>query len=172
MDPADRLVDLARQATGDAGVFAAGDFLPKGTTWKSGGFGGQTIGRGMGSVATPALAGSEPSPDDLKTVGLVTDEYRTLAEKIGNPVIVAAVSPGKLHLLTTEGALHGAKRTEGLRLVVTLDRSELEVVSKQRVSVRTLVVTERSTGRTFALEGKRLGRHGVSAVLDALKTAS
>ncbi|MGL6277945.1 MAG: hypothetical protein ACRC50_00115, partial [Gaiella sp.] len=93
MDPTDRLLELARQATQDDSVVAAGDFLPKGTTWKSGGFGGQTIGRGIGSVATPALAGSGPSPEDLRTVGLVTDDYRTLAEKIGNPVIVAAVSP-------------------------------------------------------------------------------
>lgn len=171
MEPVDHLLELARRATGDDTLVAAGDFLPKGTTWKSGGFGGQTIGRGMGSVATPALAGSQPSPDDLATVGLVTGERRTLAEQLGNPVIVVAVSPERVYLLTTEGALHGARRAEELHHVVTLDRRDLKVVTKHRLSVRTLVVTERSTDRTFALEGKRLGRHGVASVLSALGEA-
>ena len=171
MEPVDHLLELARRATGDDTLVAAGDFLPKGTTWKSGGFGGQTIGRGMGSIATPALAGSQPSPDDLATVGLVTGERRTLAEQLGNPVIVVAVSPERVYLLTTEGALHGARRAEELHHVVTLDRRDLKVVTKHRLSVRTLVVTERSTDRTFALEGKRLGRHGVASVLSALGEA-
>ncbi len=171
MEPVDHLLELARRATGDDTLVAAGDFLPKGTTWKSGGFGGQTIGRGMGSVATPALAGSQPSPDDLATVGLVTRGAPHPRGAARQPRHCRRGLAERVYLLTTEGALHGARRAEELHRVVTLDRRDLKVVTKHRLSVRTLVVTERSTDRMFALEGKRLGRHGVASVLSALGEA-
>ena len=34
MDPKQKLIDLAREATGDTDITVAGDFQPKGTTWK------------------------------------------------------------------------------------------------------------------------------------------
>ncbi|MGA9275732.1 hypothetical protein [Ilumatobacter sp.] len=134
-DVHDRLVELARIATDDDDIVAAGDFLPKGTTWKSGGFGGQYIGRGMGMVAAPII--SDTDEDALAIVGL-TGTTRTLADKQGNPVIVLAASPTTLHLLVTESAMHGPTRTKALTAVGQLDRAGLDVHVGQRLSVRTL----------------------------------
>jgi hypothetical protein len=151
-----RLVDLARAATGDSTITSAGDFLPKGTTLRTGGFGGQTIGRGMSMAIAPQL---NPGGEEAAAlVGLVGDR-RLLADQLANPVIIVAASPTQFHLLITEGAMHGPTRTEQLQLAVTLDRSDTTVKTGQRASVRILELSERSTGRRFALEGKRLGKH-------------
>jgi len=71
MDPKQKLIDLAREATGDTDIAVAGDFQPKGTTWKvaAGAGAGAVLGDAVGATshrrpATPSVpaSGTPPPP--------------------------------------------------------------------------------------------------------------
>lgn len=51
MDLKQKLIDLAREATGDQSITVAGDFQPKGLTWK------RAAGAAAGSLAGDAVGG-------------------------------------------------------------------------------------------------------------------
>jgi len=82
-------------------------------------------------------------------------------------VIVLAASPTKLHLMTSNNA-RGIILAGHLILIDTLDRENLQVEMHQRVTTRTAVITDSSTGHEYKIEGNRILFHHMNDVLDAL----
>jgi hypothetical protein len=56
-----------------------------------------------------------------------------------------------------------------LILIDTLDCENLEVELHQKMTVRTAVITDTSTGNEYLIEGKRILFHHMNDVLDALE---
>ena len=159
MDLRQKLIDLAREATGDQTITVAGDFQPKGMTWKV------AAGAAAGSVLGDAVGG-----DVGQTVGAsggyVAGRYAATSGELP-PVVVLAASPTKLYLLTSNNA-KGIILAKHLLLIDTLERDDLSVELHQKISVRTAVITDTSTGHEYKLEGKRIIFHHMNAMLDAL----
>ncbi|RPI08778.1 MAG: hypothetical protein EHM63_05745, partial [Actinobacteria bacterium] len=90
-----KLLDMAIEATGDKEITVAGDFEPKGLTWKraagaaAGAALGDEIGEGWGAIG--AMAGAQ--------AGQIAGTSGDLP-----PVVVMAASPTKLYLFTTNNA--------------------------------------------------------------------
>ena len=55
-----------------------------------------------------------------------------------------------------------------LLLIDLLNRDDLSIEMHQRVSTRTAVITDHSTGHEFKIEGKRILFHHMNDMLDAL----
>jgi hypothetical protein len=156
VDLKQKLIDLAREATGDADITVAGDFQPKGMTWKmaagaaAGGVLGSSVDAGGLGAAGGSMAGKlAASSGDLP------------------PVVVLAASPEKLYLMTSNNA-KGIILAKHLVLIDTLDRAHLSVELKQKATVRTAVITDESTGREYKIEGKRILFHHMNDMLNAL----
>jgi hypothetical protein len=159
MDLKQKLIDLSREATGDPTITVAGDFQPKGMTWKvaagaaAGSVLGDTVGGDVGqSVGTGA--------------GYVAGRYAATSGELP-PVIVLAASPSKLYLMTSNNA-KGIILAKHLILIDTLDRENLSVEMHQKVTARTAVITDISTGHEYKIEGKRILFHHMNDMLDAL----
>ena len=73
----------------------------------------------------------------------------------------------KLYLLTTNNA-KGIILAQSLILMDTLDREHLTFHFKQKLTTRTVVITDESTGHEFKMEGKRIIFHHMNDVLDLL----
>jgi hypothetical protein len=156
VDLKQKLIDLAREATGDPEITVAGDFQPKGMTWK---------------VAAGAAAGSfVPGGDVAQAVGVgagaAAGYYAASAGELP-PVVVLAASPSKLYLMTSNNA-KGIILAKHLVLLDTIDRDNISVELKQKATVRTAVITDESTGHEYKLEGKRILFHHMNDMLDAL----
>jgi hypothetical protein len=160
MDLKQKLIDLAREATGDSDITVAGDFQPKGMTWKV------AAGGAAGSVLGDAVGG-----DIAQTIGTVggmaAGRYAATSGELP-PVIILAASRDKLYLMTSNNA-KGIILAKHLLLIDTLERSNLSVEMHQRVSVRTAVITDSSTGHEYKIEGKRILFHHMNDMLDALE---
>jgi hypothetical protein len=159
MDLKQKLIDLAREATGDPEITVAGDFQPKGLTWK------RAAAAGAGSVI-----GGEVGGDTGQSIGaMVGYSAGTYAGSSGAlpPVIVMAASPSKLYLMTSNNA-KGIILAKHLVLLDTLDRDHLSVEMHQKVTVRTIVITDESTGHEYKMEGKRILFHHMNDMLNAL----
>jgi hypothetical protein len=78
----------------------------------------------------------------------------------------AAASPTRLYLLTSNNA-RGIILAKHLVHIDTLDREHLSVEMHQKVSVRTAVITDTSTGHEYKIEGKRILFHHINDRLDA-----
>jgi hypothetical protein len=156
MDLKQKLIDLAREATGDQEITVAGDFQPKGMTWKV-----------VAGAAAGSALGSQLDVGGLGAAGgAVVGRYAATSGEMP-PVVVLAASPTKLYLLTSNNA-KGIILAKHLVLIDTLDRAGLSVELKQRASVRTVVITDESTGHEYGLEGKRILFHHMNDMLDAL----
>lgn len=86
------------------------------------------------------------------------------------PVIVMAASPSKLYLLTTNNG-KGIILAHSLVLIDSLDREHLSVELHQRVTTRTVVIKDESTGHEYGMEGKRMIFHHMNDVLGLLAEA-
>ena len=159
MDLKQKLIDLAREATGDDSITVAGDFQPKGMTWKV------AAGAAAGSVLGDAVGG-DASQTAGAAGGMVAGRYAATSGELP-PVVVLAASPDKLYLLTSNNA-KGIILAKHLVLIDTLDRENLSVEMHQKVTVRTAVITDTSTGHEYGLEGKRILFHHMNDMLDAL----
>jgi hypothetical protein len=159
MDLKQKLIDLSRETTGDDSITVAGDFQPKGMTWKV------AAGAAAGSVLGDAVGG-----DVGQTVGTVAGysagSYAATSGELP-PVIIVAASPTKLYLMTSNNA-KGIILAKHLLLIDTLDRDNLTVEMHQRVTTRTAVITDTSTGHEYKIEGKRILFHHMNDMLDAL----
>ncbi len=160
MDLKQKMVDMAREATGDQEITVAGDFQPKGMTWK------RAVATGAGSM----LAGEVS--DSPWASGMGASGGYTVGTMVGSsgdlpPVIVVACSPSKLYLLTSNNA-KGMILTKNLILLDTLERSHLTIELKQRMTTRTVVITDESTGHEYGMEGMRLGFHHMNDLLNLL----
>ena len=159
MDLKQKLIDLAREATGDPTITVAGDFQPKGMTWKV------AAGAVAGSVLGDA-AGGDVSQSVGAGAGAVAGRYAASSGALP-PVIVVAASPTKLYLMTSNNA-KGIILAKHLLLIDTLDRANLSVEMHQKATVRTAVISDSSTGHEYKLEGKRILFHHMNDMLDAL----
>jgi hypothetical protein len=159
MDLRQKLIDLSREATGDPSITVAGDFQPKGMTWKiaAGAAAGSVLGEAAGGDVGQAVGAAG---------GVVTGRYVATSGELP-PVIVVAASPTKLYLLTSNNA-KGIILAKHLVLIDTLDRANISVEMHQKVTTRTAVITDTSTGHEYKIEGKRILFHHMNAMLDAL----
>ena len=159
MDLRQKLIDLSREATGDDTITVAGDFQPKGMTWKvaAGAAAGSMLGDSVGSDVGQSIG---------TAAGYTAGRYAATSGELP-PVIVVAASPTKLYLMTSNNA-KGIILAKHLLLIDTLDRANLSVEMHQRVTSRTAVITDTSTGHEYKIEGKRILFHHMNAMLDAL----
>jgi len=159
MDLRQKLIDLSREATGDQSITVAGDFQPKGMTWKV------AAGAAAGSVLGDA-AGGDLAQGLGAAGGYTAGRYAATSGELP-PVIILAASPTKLYLMTSNNA-KGIILAKHLVLIDTLDRANLSVEMSQKVTTRTAVITDTSTGHEYKIEGKRILFHHMNAMLDAL----
>jgi hypothetical protein len=159
MDLKQKLIDLAREATGDPDIVVAGDFQPKGFTWKvaAGTVAGSVLGDTFGGSTAQAIGAG---------AGYMAGQYAATSGDIPRVVVLAA-SPSKLYVMTSNNA-KGIILAKHLLLIDTLDRDGLEVELHQKITVRTAVITDTVTGHEYKLEGKRILFHHMNDVLDAL----
>lgn len=159
MDLKQKLIDLAREATGDPSITVAGDFQPKGMTWKvaAGAAAGSALGNAAGGDAAQAVGAAG---------GAVAGRYAATSGELP-PVIVLAASPDKLYLMTSNNA-KGIILAKHLMLIDTLERDDLSVEMHQKMTVRTAVITDTASGHEYAIEGKRILFHHMNDMLDAL----
>jgi hypothetical protein len=156
MDLKQKLIDLAREATGDDEITVAGDFQPKGMTWKV----------AAGAAAGSALGSSVDAAGLGAAGGAIAGKYAASSGQLP-PVIVLAASPTKLYLMTSNNA-KGIILAKHLVIIDTLDRANLTVELKQKATVRTAVITDESTGHEYKIEGKRILFHHMNDMLNAL----
>lgn len=157
MDLRKKLLDMAVEATKDPQIKAAGDFQPKGMTWKV----------GVGAAAGAVLGDAVGDHGDIGALaGAAVGQVAASSGQLP-PVIVMAASPDKLYLMTTNNA-KGIILARSLILIDTLDRNHLTVQLKQRVTTRTVVINDDSTGHEYKMEGKRIVFHHMNEVLDLL----
>ncbi len=159
MDLKQKLIDLSREATGDDSITVAGDFQPKGMTWKvaAGAAAGSVLGDAVGGDAGQAIG---------TAAGYSTGRYAASSGELP-PVIVVAASPTKLYLMTSNNA-KGIILAKHLVLLDTLDRENLTVEMHQRATTRTAIITDSSSGNEYKIEGKRILFHHMNDMLDAL----
>ena len=159
MDLKQKLIDLAREATGDDEITVAGDFQPKGMTWKVAA--GAAAGGALGNAA-----GGDVGQSIGAAGGVVAGRYAATSGELP-PVIVLAASPHKLYLMTSNNA-KGIILAKHLLLIDTLERDNLSVEMHQKATVRTAIITDESTGHEYQIEGKRILFHHMNDMLDAL----
>ena len=159
MDLKQKLIDLAREATGDSAITVAGDFQPKGFTWKvaAGAAAGSALGDAFGGDAGQAIGSAG---------GYMAGNYAATSGDLPR-VIVLAASPSKLYIMTSNNA-KGIILAKHLLLIDTLERQNLSVEMHQKVTVRTAVITDASTGNEYKIEGRRILFHHMNDMLDAL----
>ena len=159
MDLKQKLIDLAREATGDLEITVAGDFQPKGLTWKmaAGAAAGSVIGDAVGDDMAQAVGAG---------AGAAAGRYAATSGELP-PVVVLAASPSKLYVMTSNNA-KGIILAKHLVLLDTFDRDNLSVEMHQKVTVRTAVIKDETTGKELKLEGKRILFHHMNDMLDAL----
>lgn len=160
MDLKQKLLDLAREATADPTIVAAGDFQPKGMTWKvvAGAAAGSALGEAVGGDVGQSIGTAG---------GYMTGRYAATSGQLP-PVIILAASPTKLYLMTSNNA-KGIILAKHLLLIDTLDRANLEVEMHQKMTVRTAIITDTATGHEYKIEGKRILFHHMNDLLDALE---
>jgi hypothetical protein len=160
MDLKQKLIDLAREATGDPDITVAGDFQPKGMTWKvaAGAAAGSALGDAVGGDLAQTVGAG---------VGYTAGRYAATSGELP-PVIVFAASPEKLYLMTSNNA-KGIILAKHLVLIDTLNRENLSVEMHQRITTRTAVITDESTEHEYKIEGKRILFHHMNDMLDALQ---
>jgi hypothetical protein len=159
VDLKQKLLDLAREATGDQEIVVAGDFQPKGMTWKvaAGATAGAVLGEAVGGDVGQSVGAMG---------GAISGRYAATSGQLP-PVIILAASPTKLYLLTSNNA-KGIILAKHLLLIDTLERENLSVEMHQKATVRTAVITDSSTGNEYKIEGKRILFHHMNDMLDAL----
>jgi len=160
MDLKQKLIDMSREATGDSEIFVAGDFQPKGMTWK----------RAAGAAAGSALGGAVGGGDTwAKAAGAAGGiAVGTMAAGKGKPpVVVLAASPTKLYVLATSFG-QGMLLAKHLEVLNVMERSTLSVTIKTRISTRTAVIEDESGDGKIELEGLKLGFHHMNDLLNVL----
>jgi hypothetical protein len=159
VDLKQKLIDLARDATGDLEITVAGDFQPKGLTWKmaAGAAAGSVIGDAVGDDLAQAVGAG---------AGAAAGRYAGTSGELP-PVVVLAASPSKLYVMTSNNA-KGIILAKHLVLLDTFDRDNLSVEMHQKATVRTAVIKDETTGKELKVEGKRILFHHMNDMLDAL----
>lgn len=157
MDLKQKLIDLAREATGDDTITVAGDFQPKGMAWKM-----------AAGAAAGAAAGSTVDAEGLgAATGALAGRYAGSSGQLP-PFVVLAASPTTLYVLTSNNA-KGIILAKHLVPLDAFDREHLSVEMHQKATVRTAVITDEASGQEIKVEGKRILFHHMNDMLDALR---
>ena len=163
MSSIEKMVAMAVEATGDDTIFIAGDFQPKGMTWK------RMAGAAAGSVAGGAATGGDSWARAAGATGGMA--LGTLASAGTNPdlppFVVLAASPDKLYVLTHKRG-KGEFLARHLEVLHVLDREDLIVTLKKRATVRTAIIEDEATGYQLKLEGVKFGFHHMNDLLNDL----
>ena len=128
-------------------------------TWKV------AAGAAAGSVLGDAVGGD--TAQAIGTMGGMTAGKCAATSGELPPVIVLAASSEKLYLMTSNNA-KGIILATHLVLIDTLNRADLSIEMHQKMSVRTAIITDTSTGHEYKIEGKRILFHHMNDMLDAL----
>lgn len=160
MDLKQKMVDLAREATGDEEIFVAGDFQPKGMVWK------RAAGAAAGSLAGGAVTDSNWGSAAGAAGGLAIGTLAASGKGVP-PVCVLAASPTKLYMLATSRG-QGMLMARHLELLEVFDRSKLTVTLKNRIQTRTAIIENEETGARIEVEGLKLGFHHMNDLLNLL----
>jgi hypothetical protein len=147
-----RLLDIARAATGDDSIFVVGDFLPIDLVVN------RFADAGDGAPDAAAIV------DDMDTWGSSREGEDRL------PLVVAAVSPTTLYLLATEPG-KGILNADRFDLVEAIDRGSLRVRTAERGGSREVIVEDTVAIREFTMVGGHAGSHFMTDVLDALSAS-
>lgn len=161
MDLKEKMVDLAREATSDEEIFVAGDFQPKGMVWK------RAAGAAAGSLVGGAATDGNTWGQAAGTAGGLALGTLAASGKGVPPVCVLAASPTKLYMLATSHG-QGMLLAKHLELLEVFDRSKLSVTLKNRVSTRTAIIEDETTGARIEVEGLKLGFHHMNDLLNLL----
>jgi hypothetical protein len=162
MDLKQKMIDLAREATGDDEIGVAGEFRPKGMLWK------QAAGAAAGSLAGGAATGGNEWGQTAGAIGGAAAGTLASTGK-GVPLeVVIAASPTKVYLLSTK---HDGPvwMSRSLDLVHVIDREQMSVTIKKRMMTRTIVIEDEATGAKYEMEGLKIGFHHTSAILDLIE---
>lgn len=154
-----RLLEAARNATGDNAIDDVAEFHPKGTAAATG------AGAALGSLAGGST-GSDWGQAIGSTVGAAGGAAaRALASDLPAQVCIA-VSPTEVYVLgmPTVGVAH-------LEPIAKIHRDQLGVEIHQRISVRTVVLEDLETGYRFELEAQRLNFYHAKSMIELLKVS-
>jgi len=145
MDLKQKMIDLAREATGDDEIGAAGEFQPKGMLWK------QAAGAAAGSLAGGAATGG--------------NQWGQTVGAMGGAAAGTLASTG---LLSTRHDT-SVMLSRSLDLLHVIDREQMSVTIKKRMMTRTIIIEDEATGEKYEMEGLKLGFHHTSAILDLIE---
>lgn len=151
-----RLLDAAKEATGDGTIEDVAEFHPKGTAAAAG------AGAALGSLAGDAAGGDWGQAIGTGVGAAGGAAARAAASELPAQVCVA-VSPTEVYLLAmpTVGVAH-------LEPLAKIDREKLGVEVHQRVTVRTIVLEDLDTGHRFELEAQRLNVYHAKSMIKLL----
>jgi hypothetical protein len=161
MDLKQKMIDLAREATGDDEIFVAGDFQPKGMLWK------RAAGTAAGSLAGGAVSDGDTWAQAAGAVGGYAAGTLASSGKGVPPVCVLAASPTKLYVLATSHG-QGMLLVKHLEVLEVFNRNELTITVKNRIQTRTAIIENEETGARIELEGLKLGIHHMNDLLNVL----
>lgn len=159
-----KLIDMSIEATGDNDILVAGDFQPKGMTWK------RAAGAAAGSLAGGAVSGGDSWAKAAGAAGGLAVGTLASAGKGIPPVVVLAASPTKLYILAT-GMGQATLMARHLETLHVMNRDDLVVTLKKRATVRTAIIEDEATGERFELEGVKFGFHHMNDLLNELDDA-
>ncbi|MGI9665706.1 MAG: hypothetical protein ACR2N2_01215 [Acidimicrobiia bacterium] len=160
----EKLVQMSVEATGDDEILVAGDFQPKGMTWK------RAAGAAAGSLAGGAVSGGDSWAQAAGAAGGMAVGTLASAGKGVPPVVVLAATPTKLYILATKMG-QATLLARHLEVLHVLDRDDLAVTLKKRATVRTAIIEDEATGERFELEGVKFGFHHMNDLLNELDEA-
>lgn len=160
----EKLIARAIAATGDDEIYVAGDFEPKGMLWK------RSAGAAAGSLVGGAATGGDSWGRAAGAAGGLAVGTLASSGKGVPPVVVLAATPTKLYLLATPNGMSNLFNRH-LEVLHALDRENLVVTLKKRMSVRTAIIEDEATGDRFELEGVKFGFHHMNDLLNDLDEA-
>ena len=162
MASVDKLVRMAKEATGDDEILVAGDFEPKGMMWK------QMAGAAAGSMAGGAVSGGNSWAQAAGAAGgIAAGSLAAGASTHLPPVVILAATPTKLYVLATPVG-RGHLFARNLETLMALDRDNVTVTLKKRMATRTAVIEDESTGEKIQLEGVKFGFHHMNDLLNEI----
>lgn len=158
----EKLIAMAKEATGDDEIFVAGDFEPKGMMWMS------MAGAAAGSLAGDTASGGNSWASAAgATGGVAVGSLAAGASTHLPPKVILAATPTKLYALATPVG-RGHLFAKNLEVLSTMDRSQLTITLKKRVATRTAEIEDESTGEVLKLEGVKFGFHHMNDLLNEL----
>ena len=147
MSMEEKLRTAARAATGDQSIIDVAEFHPRGFAAAAGA--GAGLGSAAGGGATDSSLGSAIGSAGGAAAGMAgAAAARDLPMRI-----CVAISPASIHLLEIQDKIG----YDDVTLIVSLNRSDVEVETHGRVFNRVVVLRDSAGGKSYELEAPRMG---------------